>query len=245
MAIMRCTAVLSSRTGLIEDQVRNVWHFETLGDFFTEPHAVDIAESVMQFYRSLAQRLSPVIRRDPGSVAVEVARVEPGNPGESDDSVTKLIGRIVNGDTFGSTNTGIPLPSEAAVAMSFAGNLVGVPEESLGGLIRPAARRRGRLFLGPWNAGQVASDPSSGRPIVEATLRTAILTNYASLINSVNGAGQDAGKVRHVVYSRASGLVFPVQEVSVDDAFDTQRRRGEARVARQSAAVVQLAPTAF
>lgn len=134
------------------------------------------------------------------------------------------------------------LPSEVALCMSFA---------NVGTSATPAARRRGRIFLGPLCNTAVARVAGTSRVKPQPTV-----------IDSINQAGQWLATRMHTllgaeagwcVYSRPfagrpetvrpgrstlpelpprAGAVYLVNQVSVDDAMDTQRRRGERATAR-------------
>lgn len=111
-------------------------------------------------------------------------------------------------------------PSEVALALTIEGLDWGdQPVEAPGGT-RPRSRRRGRVFLGPFSeqAGSIQSNVM--RP--KSELRTVALAAASRLATDSIAAGVPWG-----VWSRANAAVYGVESVSVDDAFDTQRRRGE------------------
>lgn len=106
------------------------------------------------------------------------------------------------------------LPHEVALCLSFQADPVsGVPQ----------ARRRGRIFLGP--LAEAAS--SQARP-------------STSILNVVETAAQrlldesGLGAWKWQVYSRTSQTHATVTGGWIDNAWDTQRRRGNAPTARQS-----------
>lgn len=104
-----------------------------------------------------------------------------------------------------------PLPAEVAVCLSYRG--VSIPGV-------PPARTRGRIYLGPFSTGilstTVAAEvrPSSANL---ATIRAAALNLRDTSI---------ANATKWVVFSPTNLSTVDVAEVSTDDAFDTQRRRG-------------------
>lgn len=103
------------------------------------------------------------------------------------------------------------LPEEVAVTASFRGD-------------QPyTARRRGRVFIGPVNSNALSSGSTS--------TPTRVATGFRSALNTAM-TGLKAASVGWSVYSRASGLFVPVTNGWVDNAFDTQRRRGIAQNAR-------------
>jgi len=130
-----------------------------------------------------------------------------------------------------------PLPSEVATVSSFKADDPGVPETAPNptpppATIRPAARYRGRIFVGPWDAGVIDNaNPSSARP-AESVL--AGLRDGAVAFLGVALAAED---VTWGVWSRSDEIVRPVFTVSTDNAFDTVRSRGVAPTYRNVDAV--------
>lgn len=111
--------------------------------------------------------------------------------------------------------SGDPLPSEVAMVASFQG-----PKQS--GI--PQARRRGRNYIGPLRTSLV----SAGRPSSTA------ITNLAA---AFEGFGDDIAALTAtdwVVWSGVSQTAVEVTDGWVDNAFDTQRRRGVQTTARTS-----------
>jgi hypothetical protein len=113
------------------------------------------------------------------------------------------------------------LPSEIALALSFHADLTGIPEHS-GGL-RPRASRRGRIYLGPFCNMGVVTDPVTGRTSVPTQMQTDIKQAAHALRVAEPG---------WCVWSRKLADAFPVVGGWVDDAWDTQRRRGEDPISR-------------
>lgn len=99
----------------------------------------------------------------------------------------------------------IDLPSEVAACLSFRAELVSG---------QPAARRRGRVFLGPLNAG---AGPGSGP---DGGFRSDVARAATELLDK-NTANCSWG-----VWSRVDGAVRTVVAGYIDNAWDTQRRRG-------------------
>jgi len=104
------------------------------------------------------------------------------------------------------------LPTEVALCLSYYG-------------ISNTKRNRGRIFIGPVQAGW----NDSSRPLVQ--LRTALL----DLADRLSDVGTQS--VDWQIVSRVAGTRQRIQEVWVDNAWDTQRRRGIAPTARSTRAV--------
>lgn len=107
------------------------------------------------------------------------------------------------------------LPSEVAVCLSFQATKVSGLDQ---------ARRRGRIFIGPLAnlsgaTGVFATGSTVPRPI--AAFRTDLLVAAKRLQDT-----SDTNNHPWVVYSRMNDTTAVVANGWVDDAFDTQRRRG-------------------
>jgi hypothetical protein len=107
------------------------------------------------------------------------------------------------------TNT---LPQEVSICLSFQGARVsGTPQ----------ARRRGRLYLGP--LASVSNDNTTGRPstLLQTNVKNAASAFRATSLSDLTWAW---------VVIHAAGLpgmaATDITDGWVDDAFDTQRRRG-------------------
>lgn len=120
---------------------------------------------------------------------------------------------VVKKDTAG------VLPPEVSLVLSFHGNYIsGVP----------LARQRGRIFLGGIGDSCVLTSSASAYPVPNATWRTLIGTTARSNLK----LGAAAFSWQWNVLSRTAGLGFEVYSGWVDNAFDTQRRRGQAATSR-------------
>lgn len=108
--------------------------------------------------------------------------------------------------SFTPTN-GNTLPTEVAVCMSYQAEPVSGQSQ---------ARRRGRIFVGPLY--ETAND--SGRP------STQIMTSLAVAAGEMLAAANASLNERWVVWSEAGQSAADVVGGWVDNAFDTQRRRG-------------------
>lgn len=227
--------------GIGADAVVNVWHVQHLLPL-DQSHANKITGEIGAFYTRLAPHLGQSLSR--GLVhTVDLATLTPGAAGPGDDTVSVLEWTAkFNLTTVG---TGVQsLPSEVACCLSFQGETADIPEEE--GATRPASRRRGRLYIGPFmsNVSTIEEKAPSLASYVSPTLRTNILNSYETCVenmNSLAGPNGMADVVRHVIYSPTTGLTWPVQDAWVDDTFDIVRSRGEKTTARTSVAISQPA----
>nr|CRY97688.1 hypothetical protein [uncultured prokaryote] len=102
------------------------------------------------------------------------------------------------------------LPNEVCVVSSFEGERVAGTNQ---------ASRRGRVFIGPMRDNTLDSD---GR--VTDAARTTIATSFKAFSDDQDTAGITGWQ--WVVYSRKLDAITQVVMGHVDNAFDTQRRRG-------------------
>ena len=111
------------------------------------------------------------------------------------------------------------LPSEVALVLSYRAPLVS------GSL---PARRRGRVYIGPFgtNALAAASINGDSRPILNLMQN---IVNAAARLMQANTAD-----IYWSTYSPTDASALEVTSVHVDNAWDTQRRRGADPTARIS-----------
>lgn len=114
-----------------------------------------------------------------------------------------------------------PLPSEVAMCITLESDTAGQPEHGPGGT-RPASRRRNRKYLGPLATNIVAQDLGTKEAIIGATVGPQVAGWYIThMIENMVTDGWVA-----VTHSKVAWDAQPVLRVKIDDAFDTQRRRG-------------------
>lgn len=127
------------------------------------------------------------------------------------------------------------LPEEVTACLSIAGDLTGIPETSpnpaypptLPKFFRPAARRRGRLNIGPWEATVLAS--AGGHVFLSIGLQNLLVAAAEHFSSQFTPA--DA---MWCVWSRADATFYDVVGGFVDNAFDTIRSRGSEANGRTS-----------
>lgn len=194
-------------SNLPKDTVTNTWHFnhtggvvsdydnvrDMLADFYTTD-PTGSANSVQDYMTALIQS-NAIVR------AYNLDDPKPRPP--------------VYESTFAISGTGgAVLPSEVALCMSY--QSIKIAGES-------QARRRGRIYLGPFV--QTAND-SGGRP------SSALITTVAKAARDLVVASDAATSWKWEIYSPTSGNSHQVYNGWVDNAWDTQRRRGLATTAR-------------
>lgn len=121
--------------------------------------------------------------------------------------------------TLGASSGASALPDEVAIALSFHAYLFSIPE--FDGSIRPRARRRGRIYLGPLNTTPIAVDSTSHNVFVSGPTITNLNAQAAALANALaSGTTSYWG-----VWSKKDAAVRAVVGGWCDNRFDSQRRR--------------------
>lgn len=201
------------RNQINADTVINTFHFtgvDSLGDMVTA-----ILGRLTTFYNvtpgggsaPLKNYWSGVI--DPGAVRARFYDFDAPEPRApiADESLG-----LVTSSPISTTN----LPSETALCTSYRAALVSGENP---------ARRRGRLYFGPLNAGASAG---TGSNVVRPS--TAVIGDLYRATRDLADASTLGA--RWVVWSRVNESAVPIEYGWVDNAFDTQRRRGEDATSR-------------
>lgn len=104
---------------------------------------------------------------------------------------------------------------------------------------RNIRRQRGRMYLGPLVPSVADTSTTNGDPQVSATFRQVVLDALVYLQSDVRNAAGD-GTATFCIWSPTDGQMRTVTDAWMDNAFDTQRRRGTAATSRLEA-VLDLA----
>lgn len=198
MAIWRAQVELEAGSLLPEDKIVNTWHFEGSE---TATDLANIDDMLSDFYDGAnpSGRLFGVYSNSgvTGKVKIKIFCLADPEP------------RIPRGEFLHtwSRGAGGGLPSEVALVMSYQGSEVAG---------EPQRRRRGRVYLGPFNAAQ----NTAGRPV--QNLRQII----GEAASQLQAAAEASVTWQWVVYSRADVAGVEVVDGWIDNAWDTQRRRG-------------------
>ncbi|HWI05623.1 MAG TPA: hypothetical protein VNT52_17585 [Acidimicrobiales bacterium] len=231
MALL-AVATLPSDTGMAADAVTN--QFAVAGPSALDAGAASaIAAAVRDFYitvptgqtQRVRDMLSPVLDNGTDRCTVDVYDISNHLDGSPHGSPIFTLPF-----TLAAPNGGTALPSEVAIVASLHAvdrslQRVSVPDGPPGptGDTRPRQRFTGRIYVGPLNTQ--ATDAASGTvrvsSIASALIRQGILT-LARNIRSNSPVLANLG-----IWSRADATVRAISHVKVDNAFDTQRRRGE------------------
>lgn len=245
MPLYRVQAIFEHDNGLPRDAATCTFHFNDNDD---NADLDAVATDVVEFFAdatATGQAISWNMATTHDSVYAKVYEVNDSIVDDrlvsnSGPPLTTTLVRSIATDHLSLQN----LPSEVACVMSIRDTtLVGTPR----------ARRTGRIYIGPLNQ-DAADHPSGGISRPTATFRTTI--NQAAARLKTDAAGHGA---TWVIYSRPFpgrdaiirpgrttlpalparpvGSVASVDQVWVDDAFDTQRRRGVRSTGKTSATI--------
>lgn len=119
--------------------------------------------------------------------------------------------------SFTTAPVGETLPTEVSLCISYQAAKVSGEKQ---------ANKRGRIYLPPFDIQWTVD----GRP--NSTMLEDLTTGFHTFIDNLNGDGY-----YFVVYSRELEQTFVVEEVWVDNSWDTQRRRGQEPTLRQSTGI--------
>jgi len=223
MTYQRAILTVPYTTNLPRDSITMSWAYKTKGGNTRTEAATAITTSVDNMLSTLGSYLADDYQWDQGSMEhFDMAEDTPRVPFTT-QSVTPT----------GVSGSGVRLPSEVSLVCS----LQGATGSGLN-----MRRRRGRFYLGPFS---VASGTDQHRPT--STMLTAVASALDTFITSANyelciysrythhgvPVGENIGKKNPdgtFVYTEQLDLLdasfIPVVTAWVDDAWDTQRRRG-------------------
>lgn len=215
----RCQVTIPMDSGVSEDSIVNVWHFDSDQTFAED--ADDVVGRLRTFYQSI-DHLFPARVGSVATVKVyDLADPEPRVPG-LEDTIALTTGTSTD-----------HLPNEVAICLSMKADPVSG--------VSPG-RLRGRVFLGPFITA--VTELVSSKVRVAASVRTQIVDAAVIL-----ATGPDPGDGRLAVYSPTTHAELgggagaladsfnDVTQVWVDNAFDTVRSRGERGDARTIGAI--------
>lgn len=212
MARLSVQCSLPYQTGIPEDVSVNVFAIDTSSVEAPTPTELGtMANALEDFYSELASFLHPELS---GVLRVRAYDIDDPEP---------RVPLIDTNRTNWFTSAGTGLPEEVAIALSF------TAVEQSG---TPAARRRGRIYIGPLRTSAIGPD-SNGHTRPSSSFVTALDAAVTVLNTELLALGW-----LWCVWSRADDVLRPCREWYVDDALDTQRRRGVAPTSRTVLLVV-------
>lgn len=204
MAIVRAQVTFQGGSNLPEDRYINTLHFANDAPYAT--HATNIHAALTTFWT-----VAPPGRNIVGS------------------SISAYVQRLVTVRYY-DMSTGEPrVPTPLTFTLPTAAGTSNVPFEvavvgSFKGAPPVTARRRGRIFIGPITTGPISPATSALPCSVDPGFRQDVTGSMKRLA--------EAPAVDWCIYSPTTGEYVPIVGGWVDDAFDTQRRRGNDATAR-------------
>lgn len=214
MTTLRAQVALLNVNGLPADSATNTWHF-TSNAVDRLVDAAQIVSDLDAFYGSIGGVLSEACSGDANIRIYDLADGTPRVP-------------ILEDEFAFTPGTGQGLPAEVAVVLSFHG-------ATFSG--SPPARRRGRLYIGPIDAGMLST--GDGNVFVSSTAAGDIRSAAQALLGDADPEGAS-----WAVFSPTTAgpepwsagellaATFEVVAGHVDNAFDTMRSRGVASTSR-------------
>lgn len=219
---------LPSVTGLAKDNYVNTWAIaEHVDNVTSDAKEASILSALADFYVGMGGIFSSAVSRAANACTLKLYDITGHLDGTPHGSPIQL-------GAFGmpAPAAGIDFPSEVAIAVTLEGTHradsaveVGTPP------VRPKQRHTGRVYLGPLR-DTISDHGSPCRPA--AASMTSIRTAVDTLDNALRAIGTIGLLPMYSlgVWSRKNATIYPLANVSTDNAFDTQRRRGEASTAR-------------
>lgn len=245
-ASLLATVTLESTNGIVRDNAVNTFALDTFNQLPTAGEASTIADQLAGFYNtvqpvgnSVANFIGPSRSRAASKLVVrlynitgKLQRVRTVDSKGRDVWRTPLIGSPIAsfGRTLGAIgNVPDALPSEVACVLSLRTAFRDTVQTEVedqdddDARDRPKARQTGRIFIGPLTR-QALGQEVDGERRVEANFRTALTTAANQLKDGLDAV---PGGWSWSVWSRADGELRSIDNVVVDNAFDTIRKRGQ------------------
>lgn len=209
MPVIRCQVRIPYFTNLPEDVITNTWHFFWDGVTDYEDACGYLTARLDTFYTACysGSNGAPWVRWD-------LAAAHWYNLSDPPPRVPFIVPMPIAGVTIVSTS----FPMEAAVCLSY-------QADPLSGMSQ--ARRRGRIFLGGLNGSWFDNGAAATFPSVSVTRANAVITAVEANILVTGDAG-----LQWVVWSPTASASSVVSNGWIDNAIDTQRRRGNAPSSR-------------
>lgn len=233
---VKCVVTLPAVSGFPEDACTNTFSFIVPAGFPTAPTYEQLTNAIAEFYNfitsttnAIASFMGPSLSRAANACSVDVYDVTGHLNGSPHGSpvYTDLF-------TLAGDEAGQELPREAALALTLRGNgwasqLVEEPDDADPGdeVQRPRQRYTGKVYLGPWKDTSDAESATGNLSIPSTALRTTILDSAENLFDDLSVLS-----IFWSTWSRSDAAMRSITDVQIDDAWDTQRRRGGAPVTR-------------
>lgn len=212
--VARVQVIIPYRSGVPSDVITNTWHFESLSDeSITSAKLATLFNHLVTFYNTcyVASAIKSMASWvNPSLVVMKGYNLSDAKPRTAvRESVTPL--------TVG-TQASDATPAELSMVLSY-------HTEYESGI--PKASQRGRIYLGALSALWIDNGSISG----SATFKQATRENVTGAADTL-AASALSSNWGWTVWSEKRQEKFAVAGGWVDNAFDTQRRRGQAATTR-------------
>lgn len=212
---------IQSANGLAADNVTNTFHFQTPG----APTVADANQAITK----VKAFFDTVYSGNPAGVGVgtlvSALMLNTGRLCKAYDMDEPPPRVPLATDTSTMIGTGVAaVPREVAVVLSF---------RSLIASGVPAARRKGRVFIGPFASG-TGVNPTQFLTVTSSDVRPTLVARQILSRAAVQLANHTAGGALWSTYSTVDDFLSPVLSGWIDDACDTQRRRGSKPTTREN-----------
>jgi hypothetical protein len=221
--LVRAQVVFHDFSNLPKNQYVNTWHFVRTGGATYAAAVTRIATLLRAFYETAAAPSTDAVGKH---LAAYLARSYDIKQYNMEIPATTRAPHLTVG-TLPSALVTSDLPAEVAVCTSLRGD-PGLNEDDDP---EPQARGRGRVYIGPLNTQAANTGGGAAYPVPTATF-IACLVNATKRLVVDSSAGSPV--VPLVVYSRTRDAVSGVYSGWVDNAWDTQRRRGQVASTRNA-----------
>ncbi len=202
---------MPGRTGLPEDKYVTTFAFRTVDNLPpSEQHLQAAADVLGEFYagvtapgtQSIANMLGAQVNKP--QCVVKVYRLGDAPPRQP----------FIVPKNLGANSATEALPAEVALVCSFYAG-------------RNLPRRRGRIYIGPLQSTDLFTSAQTGTTRPTDVVKRGLVSSMKRLQASAQGVG-----LRWCVLSQADANLKDITAGWVDDAVDTQRRRGEGATSR-------------
>lgn len=219
MGVVLVVSRLTSLSGIEEDYSQNSWCFEEGPESDPMIVGATAVTKVTSFYGAIGQYFGPSVSRVANVhhhlVYDLAAEIDTPGAGTGSPIIDSTFSIPTQAGTAG-------MPSEVAMCLSYHAELAGSVVEV--GATRPRSRRQGRVYLGPLSTAVMNEEAGMGVTRPRLVIRQEFADAAAAMIV---GTGHDWS-----IWSRKDSTVREIVGGWVDNAFDTQRRRGVATTSR-------------
>jgi len=194
--------IFQGTSGTPKDRYVNTWHFQH-SDLVPPPTDFDNVKDLLKDFYITAPTGNAIRTTLSGKMSLTV------NVTAYDLDDEKPRAPVYQGSFTSPGFAGAaPLPPEVAICLSFEAKRVSGERQ---------ARRRNRVYLGPWATSAMSTD---------GQVNPSVQTDIFNAAKRLNDAAAAAVSWDWVVYSGLDQDWMAVQHIWVDNAFDIQRRRG-------------------